>query len=134
MQAPLSPHIRSITLQLVSNKISPEVEKYLRQCGMSERKILNSNSETRLYHDLNIYGDIAETFVEVLESDYSVDLTSFVFDRYFPEEYIGDTALQAFIYQVVPFLGKRKRYTRNFEPIRLSDLEMIIRSKSWSLS
>lgn len=99
---------------------------------MSERKILNSNSETRLYHDLNIYGDIAETFVEVLESEYSVDLTGFVFDRYFPEEYIGNTALQAFIYQVVPFLGKRKRNARDFEPIRLSDLQIVIRNKSWS--
>lgn len=118
----------------MSEAINPEVVKYLRLCGVSERSILQSTKDTRLYHDLNIYGDIAETFVEVLESDYSVDLTNFVFDRYFPKEYIGDTTLQAFIYQIVPFLGKRKRNARNYEPIRLSDLQIIIRDKSWSLS
>jgi len=114
----------------VSEEISTEVEKYLRLCGFSERDISQSVIDTRLYHDLNVYGDIAETCVDMLESEYSVDLTGFVFDRYFPEEYIGDTALQAFIYQVVPFLGKRKRNARNFEPIRLSDLEIVIRNKS----
>lgn len=118
----------------MSEAINPEVGKYLRLCGVSERSILQSTKDTRLYHDLNVYGDIAETCVEVLETEYSVDLTNFVFDRYFPSEYIGDSALQALIYWIIPFLGKRKRNTRSFEPIRLSDLEIIIRDKSWSLS
>lgn len=134
MLAPQSLDIKFMMLQHVNDSISSEILDYLRRCGISEKDILQSTRDTRLFHDLNIYGDVAEACVETLELEYSVDMSSFEFDRYFPSEYIGETPFKRVANWFFPLLGRRRRMTTYFEPIRLSDLEMVIERRSWSLA
>jgi len=47
----------------------------------------------RLYQDLNIYGDIAEAYMNVLADRYHVNMAGFEFDSFFPQEFAGKSAL-----------------------------------------
>ncbi len=53
------------------------------------------NIETRIFHDLFLYGDDADEFLVEYKNRYSVDFSKFDFNMYFPSE--GDIIFPFFI-------------------------------------
>jgi hypothetical protein len=88
------------------NVMPVELKAYLAKCGLAKQVINKCTLETRLYHDLGIYGDIAEAFMEVLADSYKVDLANFAFYKYFPAEFDGNSWLARFLTTYIPW-GKR---------------------------
>jgi hypothetical protein len=114
-------------------KFSDTLREYLRECGHSDREIGRFSLGTRLYHDLRIYGDIAEAHFEVLSEKFGVDLTNFDFQSYFPDEYPGKNKLHAMLLAFIPFSIKRRLlYTdEQYEPVTLRMIQESLRQKMW---
>ncbi|WP_368501967.1 DUF1493 family protein [Photobacterium sp. 1_MG-2023] len=74
----------------------------LKLFGKGKSDIKGYKYSTRLYHDLGIYGDEAYEFISILETSFGVDLSSFVFESYFPMEFPGDTQSQRVFYWLFP--------------------------------
>jgi Protein of unknown function (DUF1493) len=110
---------------------SPQVRDYLRRCGLSRRRLAQCTGNTRMYHDLGLYGDIAESYMEELASHYKVDLDGFEFDRYFPPEFVGGNALVRTLLSVVPFAGRAARQRRQYPPLTLEMIDRVMRTKRW---
>ncbi len=73
---------------------------------------------TRLYHDLNLYGDDAAEFLDRFKARFSVDMIDFRFADYFPGE--GDWILPS----VLRFLiGKPQP---RYKPLTISNLQLAI--------
>lgn len=86
--------------------------------------------ETRLHHDLRLYGDEALDYLEVLAKEFKVDLSGFDFDRYFPREFPGDSFLERELFSICRWLYKLKR-KRGYEPITLAMVDEAITKKTW---
>lgn len=115
----------------MENKLSRELRGYLKHCGLSERKIAQCRSSTRMYHDLGLYGDIAEAYMEVLADQYRVDLGGFEFDKFFPPEFAGKNPLVAALLSIVPFAGYVARQRGEYLPLTLGMIENLMRDKHW---
>lgn len=116
----------------MADELSIELRGYLKHCGLSERKIARCNGDTRMYHDLGIYGDIAEAYMEELADHYHVDLTGFEFDKFFPPEFAGKNALLGALFSILPFAGHVARQRGEYLPLTLTMMERVIRAKQWS--
>lgn len=109
------------------------LELYLEKCGHSKREIKTFNLDTRLYHDLFIYGDIAESYIEVMAEDFNVDVSNFDFHAYFPVEFPGKTRVSGFLIALCPF-WLRRRYLHpgeNYKPLTLRMIQTALDSKKW---
>ncbi|KKC99105.1 hypothetical protein KY46_14800 [Photobacterium halotolerans] len=95
------------------DNFSSDLITCLKLFGKGESDIKGYKNYTRLYHDLGIYGDEAYEFISILETSFGVDLSSFVFESYFPMEFPGDTQLQRVFYWVFPCFIKKKEKTTN---------------------
>lgn len=118
---------------VTDNSVPPTVRDFLKHCGVRKRLIAQSTSETRLYHDLGLYGDVAEASMEALEERYSVDMSQFRFERYFPPEFIGNSNFRSLIYSAIPLLGHlhRRRNRSNYKPLNLAVVDEVIKAKRW---
>ena len=112
-------------------QISTEVLQYLTDCGLSKKKLLRCKFSTRIYHDLGVYGDVAEAYMEVLEDQYNVDLDGFKFRDYFPPEYAGNNMLMGLLLWAVPFAGGYVRKQNNYLPLTLQMINTVISTKKW---
>jgi hypothetical protein len=90
---------------------------FINDSGLSDYYKSNSDLELRLYHDLNIYGDIAESCIEILNDKYGVDVSCFKFEEYFPEEFSGKSQLQKVMFSLIPFLRTNKEDKAEFKPL-----------------
>ncbi len=115
--------------RVIDEKDMPvELKAYLAKCGVAKRIINRCTLETRLYHDLGIYGDIAEAFMEVLADSYKVDVEDFSFYKYFPAEFDGNSWLARFLTTYIPW-GKRVYRSRHvYAPLTLKMVLEAIRS------
>jgi hypothetical protein len=68
----------------MASELSTELREYLKRCGLSKGTIARCNAETRMFHDLGLYGEVAEACIGVLADHYNVDLSGFEFEDYFP--------------------------------------------------
>ncbi len=84
-----------------------------------------------MYHDLNLYGDVAEGYMEVLAEHYRVDLSGFEFKRFFPLEFAGKNQLIRVLFWIVPFAGNAARKNDEYLPLTLEMIESAIRTKRW---
>lgn len=82
----------------MSSNLTDNIREYLRVVGVSEKRIARLNLETRLYHDLGFYGDVAEGYMEVLMDHFHVDLRGFDFYKYFPPEITGKICWNKFFF------------------------------------
>jgi len=114
-----------------SGELPEIVRKYLKSCGLRNNRINRCTLETRLYHDLDIYGDEAEGYMDALVNLYHVDLTDFVFEKYFPPEFIGRNVLERTLIHAVPFVGHYLRRKLSLCPVTLAMIERSIKEKSW---
>ncbi|MCW7536262.1 DUF1493 family protein [Aquabacterium sp. A7-Y] len=113
------------------SELSDPLREYLRRCGLPEKKLAACTWETRLYHDLRIYGDVAEAYMGVLVDHYQVDLSGFEFDKFFPPEFAGRNMLTRVLLWIVPFAGKAARDQGEYRPLTMSMLDRVIRDKRW---
>jgi hypothetical protein len=113
----------------MNDELSTQIQAYLRTCGTSSKSIATYTRETRLWHDLGIYGDVAEANLECLNECFGVDLSEFDFERYFPFEFIGKTLLSSVLIRFVPFLGDYLRRHGNYTPLTLGMIDDAINSK-----
>lgn len=113
------------------NELSAELREYLKCCGMSANEIARCNASTRMYHDLGLYGDIAEGYMEVLAKQYRVDLSGFEFERFFPLEFAGRNAFTRTLLWIVPFAGSAARRRGEWAPLSLERIDRALRSRRW---
>ena len=127
-----------MTHSLVANpdmneyKLSRNLLKYLRRCGLSEGKLARCNAGTRLYHDLGIYGDEAEAYMGVLAEEYHVDLTGFEFEKYFPLEFPGRNAITRLLFWLAPFTGHAARRRAAYLPVTMEIIDRALLTKKWN--
>ena len=122
----------SMMQQPANSQIASEVAEYLRRCGVPERKLRYLNASTQLFRDLDVYGDVAEAFMEELRDGHAVNMENFRFEDYFPEEFVGDSLAQKILYWILPVLGRRRRRIGPYRPITLKMLDQAIRDRTWS--
>lgn len=113
------------------SELSIELREYLKRCGLPESKIAQCSGSTRMYHDLGLYGDIAEAYMEVLAEHYRVDLSGFEFDKFFPHEFAGKNVLTRVLLWITPFASNAARQRGEWLPLTLERLDRAIRSKRW---
>jgi hypothetical protein len=135
MQAPRWLPMKSMTpspvIDAMPSELSIELRGYLKRCGLSENKIAQCNGATRLYHDLGLYGDIAEAYMEALENHYHVDMTGFEFEKFFPPEFSGKNALTRILLWAIPFASHAARQRSKCLPLTLERIDRAMRSKRW---
>jgi Protein of unknown function (DUF1493) len=107
------------------------VFRYLRELGHSEQHIARMSKDTRLFHDLRIYGDSALEDLEILQERFGVDLSEFEFGKYFPPQFEGSNKLEAFILTSIPFASMIVRRRRTYLPLTLEMINRAIRAKRW---
>jgi len=112
----------------MANEISDVTRQYLVYCGISARAIAKCNMETRLYHDLGIYGDIAESCMEILEEKYNVDMNKFEFERFFPHEFPWRNPFMGAVLSLLPFANLAARQGREYDPLTLGMIEVAMRT------
>lgn len=109
--------------------LPPEVADYLKFCGLSKAELERCNPGTRLFHDLGLYGDIADAYIETLAKRHSVDISKFEFPKYFPPEFLGNSFAERMLYWLVPFVGRYKRARMEYRPLTLEMIAKAIRQK-----
>lgn len=112
-----------------TNNISFEVRDCLKKCGVSNRLIKNCTRKTRLLHDLNIYGDVAESLIEMLEKDHGVNILYFDFQKYFPEEFFGENLIGKILFRIVPFTIMIEKRKSKYNLLTLIQIENAIKNK-----
>lgn len=112
-------------------ELSTQLRSYLKHCGLSESKLAQCSGSTRMYHDLGLYGDIAEAYIEVLAEQYGVDLSGFEFAKFFPPEFAGKNMLTRVLLWIAPFAGSAARQRKEYLPLTLERIDRALRSKRW---
>jgi hypothetical protein len=109
-----------------------KVYSYLMKLGYSEQEIVHMSTNTRLFHDLGVYGDAAEDAIWLLEKKFGVGLSEFQFDRYFPPEFEGRNKFDAFVRNIATPRESRLINDRGkYEPLTLGMLNSAILATRW---
>ena len=116
----------------MANDLSSELRAYLKHCGLSQSKIEQCTGSTRMYHDLGLYGDIAEAYMEVLIDHYQVDMTGFEFEKFFPPEFAGKNPITRAMLWFIPFAGNAARQRDEYLPLTLEMIDQAIHTKRWN--
>jgi len=103
-------------------------ERFIETSRLSDYFKGDGDLEQRLYHDLGIYGDIAESYIEALKDNYNVDVTDFVFSDYFPDEFAGKNQLQKILFSLVPFIRSKVEDQKGFKPLTFLMLKEAIKN------
>lgn len=99
------------------NSLPEVLTNFLELSGLRRSQIDGCDLQTRLYHDLGLYGETAEDCMKVLAETYHVDMTNFDFEAYFPLEFPGKTRLtQALLWQI-PFARHLVERTAKYDPL-----------------
>ena len=122
---------RAIDKVNMATELCDNIHDYLIACGISRRKIRKCTDSTSMYHDLGLYGDIAESCMEVLINHYQVNLDGFNFYEFFPPEYEGKNWLSSLFFQCIPFASAIARSQRTYPPLRLGRINNAICNKYW---
>ncbi|MCW8205120.1 DUF1493 family protein [Verminephrobacter aporrectodeae subsp. tuberculatae] len=121
----------------MKDELSNELCEYLRKFGLSKRKVAQCNSSTRMYHDLGLYGEMAEDFLDDLGElhhiDFGVDFGDFEFDKFFPREFGCKNWFTMTLILFVPFVGTTLRERHDYLPLTLGMVDEAIRTKCWRL-
>ncbi|GLS74744.1 hypothetical protein GCM10007904_00790 [Oharaeibacter diazotrophicus] len=115
----------------MSIELSEQMKGYLKRGGLPSRIIAQCDGATRMYHDLGIYGDIAESYMEILAREYFVDMKYFYFNNYFPTEFSTTPPLRRTLIWLLPFFRESLDRNYDFEPVTLRRIERAIESKRW---
>lgn len=111
--------------------LSKELTEYLKSCGHVEESIKQYHLGTELYHELGIYGEVAYDHLFNLEKSFGVDMSSFVFEVYFPDEFVGKTTVGKVFYWFFPWLWHKNKGRDDYQSLTLGMLEQAILDKKW---
>lgn len=114
--------------------LSDTQREYLLLCGLSKKKIARCAGSTRMYHDLGLYGEIADGCMSVLVDHYHVDLSGLEFEKFFPPEFPGRNMLTRALFWITPFADKVVRHSDEYLPLTLDMIDRMIQTKRWSPS
>lgn len=115
---------------MTDQRLPPEVVALLQNSGVSLREIQAATLETRVHHDLGLYGDTAWWFVEELEN--LIDMSKFDFDLYFPPEFLGKGLISGFVMSFVPFAHWLHRKNKHYKPLSLKRVAKCMKQGFWS--
>ena len=111
------------------HQIPISLASFLLTAGMSEKTIKSSDLNTRLFHDLGLYGDIAIWFMEDLEKQ--VDMSRFYFERYFPPEFYGQGIWTRLFFGFCPFVSLVRRKREFYVPVTLRMVMKSLEKGEW---
>ena len=115
---------------MMNEKLPANVQRYLeRCCGLSQRKIRKCHMNTRMFHDLWIYGEIAEDCILELRDKFHVNIDGFDFYRHFPTEFYEQNIFLCLFYQGVPFVRWFFDKPDKYAPLTLGMIEHAIINK-----
>lgn len=120
-------------------ELSEEICTFLDLCGFSRSTIRRCNYSTRLLHDLHRYGSDALECMSTLQTRFGVNMESFRFDRYFPEERPRIRNLkEAICYPLMlvgllPFERWLAASAARFVPMPPRLVEQAIRDRKWPM-
>ena len=101
--------------------------------GYSPQRISRMNAETRLFHDLGLYGDDIEEMFEVMQSRFEVNLSTMPLAKYFPGEF-QHRWLSVFS-PLAPWFWKMRFAVQwrddRYPPITLAMIERTLKEKRW---
>lgn len=113
----------------MSEKLPANVQRYLEMCCcLSQRKIRKCHMNTRMFHDLGIYGEIAEDCILELRDKFHVNIDGFDFYRHFPPEF-SENFFICWFFAGVPFIRWFFEKPDKYAPLTLSMIEHAITSK-----
>ncbi len=100
--------------------------EFLTESGLIKYCKEDEDLNIDLYRDLNVYGDIAESYIELMTEKYGVDVSSFHFENYFPPEFSGDSTSQKYLYSFLPFLASRHNTKKAYEKLTFKTIKQAI--------
>ncbi|AWB67160.1 hypothetical protein C2869_12255 [Saccharobesus litoralis] len=101
---------------------------FLIECGLDKYVKNDSDLDIKLFHDLDFYGDVAESCIELLRDKYGVDTSYFIFEDYFPDEFPGNTQFQKVLVSLIPFLRKKHVDKSRYKPFTFNKIKCAIAS------
>jgi len=114
----------------------PEIlRQYLSQIGHSPRFVQKQTLGTRLFHDLDVYGDTADEYMILMSEEFNVDLTGFDFEKYFPTEFYQGSFFALHLCTMFPSRWVRFRYFEpisTFKPLTLRMIQNALETKKWN--
>lgn len=126
------------------DSLGPVILAFLRAAQFSEKEIATYKYSTRLFHDLHLFGDTAEDVLELLQSEFCVNMSEFKFNKYFPGEFSKDVSaidtldiillfrLSFFLKKYHTELRKKvKAVYEKYPPVTLCMIEESIKEKKW---
>lgn len=115
---------------MASGNDADAFNKFLIESGLSKYYKDEEDNDVSLYHDLNIYGDIAESYIELLAEKYGVDVSAFDFGSYFPPEFTGESTLQRYLYSFVPFLASLHNAKKTYKRFTFGVIKQTLRDRA----
>ncbi|EAA9518811.1 DUF1493 family protein [Salmonella enterica] len=128
-----------------SRPLGSVITFFLEKARFSEKEMAFLTYDTRLFHDLHLFGDTAEDVLEILQREFNVDMSPFQFNKYFPAEFSKDVKyidkLNTLLFFKLDILAS-KYFTSikkkvdeiygNYHPLTLGMIEMSIMEKKWA--
>jgi hypothetical protein len=111
------------------NRLPDSIITLLNNAGLSNALIERSTLDTRLYHDLGLYGDTAWWLVE--EMNKKMDMSNFSFERYFPPEFHGGHSFSRILNALIPFANYLHARKKIYEPLTLKMIASFIEKGRW---
>ena len=112
------------------NSLTDNLKNFLNEvCGYKISHVDRLDRSTRLFYDLNIYGDIAESCLEEFVKEFGVDVSLFNFEDYFPFEFDKFYLLDIWLIFYIPYLRKKYFNDYKYKDLTLGDLEGAIKTK-----
>ncbi|HAT2607830.1 TPA: DUF1493 family protein [Kluyvera intermedia] len=132
------------TINPYSRPLGSIIIDFLKKARFTEKEIALLTYDTRLFHDLELFGDTAEDILEILPREFYVDMSSFQFNTYFPDEFSKNVkcidrlnTLLFFKLNTIAreyFISTKKKVDEiygNYHPITLRMIEISIMEKRW---
>jgi hypothetical protein len=101
-------------------------EEFLAESGLNKYYRDASDLTASLYHDCDIYGDVAESYIELLSGRYSVDVSDFKFHDYFPNEFAGNNQMKRLLFSFIPFLRAKYEDKGKYLPLTFQKIKEAI--------
>jgi hypothetical protein len=107
--------------------LGPSVTDFLMRCGYRDDQLAQFTRETRLLHDMGLFGDDVDDELSILSTEFSVDLSTFQMRKYFP----GETGWDHFILTFFKNTSWGHRVMQKYSPITLDMIDQAIANKKW---
>ncbi|GHU12339.1 hypothetical protein FACS1894185_6680 [Betaproteobacteria bacterium] len=118
---------------LKSSPLDEVLTACLKEWGYPFTEISLLTNETRLLHDLDMWGDDILEFFEMLQEEFGVDFSSFQMEKYFPLEFSKEGNVLVDRALCFAFFWKKavERVLNKYPEVTLGMISDIIKEKKW---